>query len=130
MLKEITISNGKVVRVLEAAGYNDGYYWDMDAVVEIEGKEYTVQDAGSGSGYIPIYESMSVNGPCKLTGVERTEIRDKSEEEYFMDAIKYIAERFFLNDATDSYECCDDTYGHVSVHVDGKKVGSDEEEDD
>ena len=128
MLKEITLSNGKVVRVLEAAGYNDGYYWDMDAVVEIEGKEYTVQEAGSGSGYIPIYESMSVNGPCKLTGVERTEIRDKGEEEYFMGAIKSIAESFFSYGATDSYEYCDDTYGESSVHVDGKKIDSSEEE--
>lgn len=129
MLKEITLSNGKVVRVLEAGGYNDGYYWDMDATVEIEGKEYTVQNAGSGSGYIPIYESMSVDGPCKLTGVEKTEIHDKDEEKYLMSVIKDIAESFFSYGATDSYEYCDDTYGESSVHVDGKKVDLNEEEE-
>lgn len=129
MLKKIALSNGKVVKVLAAAGYHDGYYWDMSATVEIEGERYTIQNAGSYSGYVPTYESMSADGPCKLTGVEWTDIRDKSDEEYLMSAIEYIAKSFFLYGATNSYEYCDDTYGHTSVHVDGKKVDLIEEED-
>lgn len=129
MLKEITLSNGKVVRVLGASGYHDGYYWDMSATVEIDGEEYTIQDAGSGSGYNPIFQSMSKNGSCKLTGVELTPVNeDDGDWGYIFGAIEDIAESFFANDAKESYEYCDDTYGNFSTHVDGTKVAMEEEE--
>lgn len=137
MLKEITLSNGKVVRIIEACGYNDGYYWDMTATVEIDGTEYTVQDAGSGSGYVPMYESVSVNGPCKLTGVELEKIEEPCNEDdyiedwnYIFGAIEYNVERFFELGAKESYEYYDDTYGNYSTHVDGAKVSGSEEEEE
>ena len=130
VLKEITLSNGKVVRVLEAGGYNDGYYWDMSATVDIDGDEYDIQDAGSGSGYNPIFRSMSKNGPCKLTGVELTPVNeDDGDWDYIFDAIKDIAESFFESNAKESFKYWDDTYGNCSIHIDGVKVGTDEEEE-
>ena len=127
MLKEITLSNGKKVRVVEAGGYHDGYYWDMTATVEIDGIEYTVQDAGSGSGYVPIFQSMSKNGPCKLTGVELEPVNDKDGDwDYIFYAIEDIAESFFANNAEESYEYYDDYINH-STHIDGVKVDADED---
>lgn len=128
MLKEITLSNGKKVRVIEAGGYHDGYYWDMTATVEIDGDEYYIQNAGSGSGYYPIFKSMSKNGPCKLTGVELTPVNeDDGDWGYIFGAIKDIAESFFFNNAKESYEYCDDTYGNYSTHVDGVKKENEDE---
>lgn len=125
MLKEITLSNGKVVRVLNADGYDDGYYWDMTATVEIDGIEYTVQDAGSCSGYCPVFKSISKNGPCKLTGVELETVDEECGDwDYICDAIKDIAESFFSYNAKESYEYCGDDY---STHVDGVKVDTNEE---
>lgn len=135
MLKEIELSNGKKVRVIEAEGYNDKYYWDMTATVEIDGVEYYVQDAGSGSGYTPMYESVSVSGPCKLTGAELEKIEDTGEEKCFRDwnyifnAIKDNVERFFSLGAKKSYEYCEDTYGHVELKIDGVLQELGEEED-
>lgn len=132
MLKEITLSNKKVVRVLEASGYHDGYYWGMSATVEIDGDEYTIQDSGSGSGYNPIFQSMSKHGPCKLTGVELTPVdinEDNGDWDYIFGAIEDIAEAFFANNAKESYEYYDDTYGNYSTHVDDKKIVSSEEEE-
>lgn len=130
-MKEITLSNGKVVRVLEASGYHDGYYWDMCATVEIDGDEYYIQDAGSGSGYNPIFQSMSKNGPCKLTGVELTPV-DEGDGDwgYIFGAIEDIAEAFFANNAKESYEYYDDTYGDYSTHVDGVKIDSSDDEEE
>lgn len=129
MLKEITLSNGKVVRVLKADGYDDGYYWDMTATVEISGEEYTIQDAGSCSGYVPIFQSMSKNGPCKLTGVELEPVDEECGDlDYIFSAIKDIAESFFANKAKTSYEYSDDYCS--STHVDGVKVDTNEEEED
>ena len=131
MLKEITLSNGKVVRVLEAEGYHDGYYWDMSATVEIDGEEYFIQDAGSGSGYNPIFQSMSKNGPCKLTGVELVPVNeDDGNWGYIFGAIEEISEAFFENNAKESYEYYDDTYGDYSTHVDGVKIGSSEDDEE
>ena len=131
MLKEIELSNGKKVRVIEAGGYNDGYYWDMTATVEVDGIEYTVQDAGSSSGYYPMYESVSVNGPCKLTGVELEKIKEPYNEysddwNYIFNTIKEHMESFFDLGAKESYEYADDTYGNYSTHVDGVKVSGSE----
>ena len=132
MLKEISLSNGKVVRVLEASGYNDGYYWDMSATVEIDGDEYCIQDAGSGSGWIPIFQSMSKNGPCKLTGVELKPVDinkgNISDWDYIFDAIEEIAEAFFVNNAKVSYEHYDDLSRDYSTYIDGIKVVGEGEE--
>ena len=132
MLKAITLSNGKVVRVLKAGGYHDGYYWDMSATVEIDGDEYTIQDAGSGSGYNPIFQSMSKYGPCKLTGVEVTPVdinEDDGDWDYIFYTIEDIAESFFANNAKESYEYYNDTFGDYSTHVDGVKISSNEDDE-
>ena len=48
-MKEIMYGD-ETVKVLAASGYNDGYYWDMNAKIEFKGETYSLFDAGSGSG--------------------------------------------------------------------------------
>ena len=40
-------------KLIAKEGYNDGYYWDMRYLFELDGKRYIFTDIGSGSGYIP-----------------------------------------------------------------------------
>lgn len=42
--------DGKEINVIKSSGYNDGYYWDMNAMVIFDGNLYTIIDSGSGSG--------------------------------------------------------------------------------
>lgn len=42
--------DGKEINVIKSSGYNDGYYWDMNATVIFDGNIYTIVDSGSGSG--------------------------------------------------------------------------------
>lgn len=45
-------------KVLAREGYNDGYYWDMRFLFECDGVRYILIDVGSGSGYIPMVQSI------------------------------------------------------------------------
>lgn len=43
--------DGKEINVIKSSGYNDGYYWDMNATVIFNGNIYTIIDSGSESGW-------------------------------------------------------------------------------
>lgn len=47
------------VRILNAKGYHDGYYWDYRVWFEYEGEKYTYIDVGSLSGWIPCFISIA-----------------------------------------------------------------------
>ena len=52
-MKEIMYGD-ETVKVLEASGYNDGYYWDMNAKIEFKGETYsnkTLPAYPSGDGF-------------------------------------------------------------------------------
>ena len=130
-LREVELHDGNIAKVLSARGYNDGYYWDCTCEVEVNGVKYTIQDAGSGSLYIPVYSSISVDGPCKLTGAEMTEIEasDESEWEYFESTINDLYKSFVTSGAKKSYEYACNDYFDSSTHVDGEKVEESEDEE-
>lgn len=50
--------DGKEINVIESSGYNDGYYWDMNATVIFDGSIYTIIDGGSGSGWDLCYTGV------------------------------------------------------------------------
>lgn len=108
-MEEIKLFDGKIAKVLKIEGYDDGYYWDMSATVEIDGKQYVICDAGSGSGYIPAFESMRLNEAFKLTGAEMKDIDtfDSSSKEYIEKCITSIYKKFVTLGAKEDYECAE-----------------------
>lgn len=113
------------ITVVSAAGYHDGYYWDMSATAILNDVEYSIQDAGSGSGYIPHYSSISVNGPKKLVTImqlcESEEFDDHNNWDYIEYTIIEMLDKFFENGCKESYEEIEDGYFDYSVHIDGQK---------
>lgn len=70
MFENLTL-NEKPIKVLSASGYDDGYYWDMNATVEYDGFIYNIIDAGSGSGYITEMYSVIKGDFERLFGEEQ-----------------------------------------------------------
>lgn len=122
----------ETIYVESAAGYNDGYYWECSATVIFNNVEYSIQDAGSGSGYIPHYRSISNEGPRKLVSLMQL-CEDHSEDDYINDwgyiedAIIGLLEAFFEYNCKTSYEEVEEDFWETSIHVDGKKIEDDEE---
>lgn len=48
-----------MIEIVNAEGYNDGYYWDYRVWFNCDGEPYTYIDGGSGSGYIPCFISIA-----------------------------------------------------------------------
>ena len=130
-MREVTFDrNGKEEKanVIQAAGYNDGYYWEMSATVVFEDVEYSLQEAGSGSGYIPHYRSCSATGPKKLVSLmqlcENQDFEDNEDEwGYIEDAISCLMYDFFEYGCKESYEEVEgDDLWDIERRVDGKEV--------
>lgn len=120
---------GETINVLEAAGYNDGYYWDMNAKIEFRGDTYRLLDGGSGSGWIPHCEVITKCDFERLYGEEQGEI-DEYEWAYFERTIRNLLCKFIESGAEKSWECREyednwDTY----VLVDGVKIEEGDEEE-
>ena len=47
------------VKILNAKGYHDAFYWDYRVWFEYEGEKYTYIDVGSFSGYISCFTSIA-----------------------------------------------------------------------
>lgn len=110
--------------IISGAGYNDGYYRECSATVIYNDVEYSIQDAGSGSGYIPDYSSISINGPKKLVSImqlceNHLDDIDIDEQGYLCDVVVSMLEAFFEHGCKESYEVAD--YG-AEVRIDGKEV--------
>lgn len=122
---------GETIKVLEATGYDDGYYWDMNAKIEFGGETYSIVDAGSVSGYVPHVEIIIKDSSIKrLYGEEQGEI-DEDEWDYFESAICRILSSFIESGAKISWECQEeddswDTY----VLVDGLRIVEREEDEE
>ena len=112
--------NGKEIKVFEATGYNDGYYWDMNAVVEYDGDIYHIVDCGSGSGYIPCSSGVVKGEFDRLYGEEQHEI-DEDEFDYFAGQIATLLNTFIDSGAKESWEIQDD-FLETRVYIDGEKV--------
>lgn len=115
------------ITILSAVGTNDGFYWDMAAKIIYNDIEYSVQDAGSGSGWIPHYSSISINGPKKL--LNNCENKEIDEDDwlhnwnYIEDIIRKLLDDFLTRGCKESLEYieADDSWD-LEVHIDGKKV--------
>ena len=60
--------DGKEINVIKSSGYNDGYYWDMNATVIFDGSLYTIIDSGSGSGWNLCYRGVKKGTLYRLFG--------------------------------------------------------------
>lgn len=111
------------ITVLSATGYHDGYYWDMSATILYNDVEYSIQDAGSYSGYVPHYSSISVNGPKKLVAcegeaIDKVDYNDPWDWDYIEDTIRDLLYDFLDRGCKESLEYIESG----EVHVDGQKV--------
>lgn len=61
------------VKILNAEGYHDGYYWDYRVWFEYEGEKYTYIDVGSLSGYVSCFISIA-KGVLELPEGPRDEV--------------------------------------------------------
>lgn len=48
-----------MIEIVNAEGYNDGWYWDYRVWFYCDGEPYTYINGGSGSGYIPCFDSIA-----------------------------------------------------------------------
>lgn len=122
--------NDEIINVLEATGYDDGYYWDMNATIEFEGEIYSMYDGGSGSGYIPCCSAITKAPFDRLYGEEQGYI-DEDEWEYLESAIVKLLNEFFDSGAETSWECMeDDDSWHMKVLVDGVEIETEDEDEE
>lgn len=131
-MKTIEYGDDKIY-VKSASGYHDGYYWDMSATVVYKDVEYSIQDAGSGSGYVPTYSSISVDGPCKLCSImqlcESEELTEYDDWDYIERTILELMSCFEEYHCKKSYELIEgDHFWEEEIHVDGEKIDNEEEE--
>lgn len=118
-------NNGKEeeITVLSATGYHNGFYWDMSATILYNDVEYSIQDAGSGSGYVPHYSSISVNEPKKLVACEGEAINDDNDWDYIEGTIRDLLYDFLDRGCKESLEYIEsDNDLCLEVHADGQKV--------
>lgn len=116
--------NGKEIKVLKATGYNDGYYWDMNAVVEYDGHIYHMMDCGSFSGYIPNASGVVKGEFDRLYGEEQHEF-DEDKFGYFASTILMLLNVFIKSGAEKSWESHDGDYFDTHVYIDGEEVSVD-----
>ena len=116
-MKEIMYGD-ETVKVLAASGYNDGYYWDMNAKIEFKGETYSLFDAGSGSGYIPCCSGITKCDFDRLYGEEQHEI-DESDWNYFEDTIRTLLSEFVESCAKESWESQEDDDFDMHILIDG-----------
>ena len=119
-MKEINFE-GEIVKVLMASGYNDGWYWDMNAIIEYKGETYSLFDAGSGSGYILCCGGITKKPFDRLYGEEQGEI-EENEWDYFEESIKNLLSKFEKYRAKESYEYSDDEDFTKHILVDGEEI--------
>ena len=114
--------NGKEIKVLEASGCHDGYYWDMNAVIEYDGDVYHVVDTGSFSGYIPCARGIVKGEFDRLYGETQIDFDDWSESDFLTSAIINLMDSFIRSGAKESLEFSDDDNFHTRIYIDGKEV--------
>jgi hypothetical protein len=78
-MKKVTMKFDGIT-VLNIAGYDDGYYWDTRITYKYKDHIFEYIDCGSGSGYIPPYEGISM-----LASPDEELAKDWNEEFVLMD---------------------------------------------
>lgn len=126
-MKEIMWGDEKIT-VLEASGYYDGYYWDMNAKILYNGDLYQLCDAGSRSDYIPCCSAITKYEFDRLYGEEQGQI-DENNWDYFESTIIGLLSSFIESGAKNSWESHEYDYWNTYILVDCEEVndGKDEE---
>lgn len=120
-MKEIMYDENEKIKVLEASGYNDGYYWDMNAKIEFKGETYSLFDAGSGSGYILCCSGITKCDFDRLYGEEQGEI-EEDEWWYFERTICRLLDNFIKSGAKEKWEIQQDDDWNDHILIDGVEV--------
>lgn len=120
-MKEIMYDENEKIKVLEASGYHDGYYWDMNAKIEFKGEIYSLFDAGSGSGYILCCSGITKCDFDRLYGEEQGEI-EEDEWWYFERTIRCLLDNFIESGAKEKWEIQQDDDWNDHILIDGVEV--------
>lgn len=120
-MKEIMYDENEKIKVLEASGYNDGYYWDMNAKIEFKGETYSLFDAGSGSGYILCCSGITKCDFDRLYGEEQGAI-EEDEWWYFERTIRRLLDNFIKSGAKEKWEIQQDDDWNDHILIDGVEV--------
>ena len=120
-MKEIMYDENEKIKVLEASGYHDGYYWDMNAKIEFKGEIYSLFDAGSGSGYILCCSGITKCDFDRLYGEEQGEI-EEDEWWYFERTIRRLLDNFIESGAKEKWEIQQDDDWNDHILIDGVEV--------
>ena len=123
------------IDIITAAGYHDGYYWDMSATVLYKGEYYSIQDAGSGSGYVPFFnacekldteekpDGLHILKPTGATIMSlcenEVECSEDFDEDYVYSTIMYALEKFEELGCYKSYERSEGAHFNDELNVDG-----------
>ncbi len=113
--------DGKEINVIKSSGYNDGYYWDMNATVIFNGNIYTINDDGSTSGWDLCYRGVKKGKLDRLYGHEQLENFDELKD--FIDEIPKLLRKFINSGAKESWEDIQDEDYNFHISVDGEEVG-------
>lgn len=123
-MKEIMFGEEKIT-VLEASGYDDGYYWDMNATIMYDGDCYHLFNFGSGSRYIPCCSGIKKGTFDRLYGEEQISIDDDDNLWESIEAmIIELLDNFIHSGAESSWESQenDDWSCGTDILIDGEKV--------
>ena len=114
--------DGKEINVIKSSGYNDGYYWDMNAMVIFDGSMYTIIDGGSRSGWDLCYTGVKKGKLDRLYNHEHEQLENLDELKDFIDEIPELLRKFINSGAKESWEDIQDEDYRYHTSVDGKEV--------
>ena len=120
---ENLILNEKPIKVLSVSGYDDGYYWDMNAVVEYDGATYHIIDAGSYSGWILMTQAVVKGDFERLFGEkqEPLDVENVDDINYIENTIVTLLGKFFKSGAKEKWESFEDDDWNIHIKIDGKE---------
>lgn len=123
MIKNIELFDGKKAEVLDIYGGNDGYYWDYQIIFKVETQEYTINIAGSYSGWISTYNEITINKePSKLSGITYNfNGYDAVSKEDVIADVQQFYKDFIESEAKINYVYAEDEDGKCYMHIDGVK---------
>lgn len=126
-MKKVTMKFDGIT-VLNIAGYDDGYYWDVRITYKYKDHIFEYLYSGSGSGYIPPYEGIAM-----LTSPDEELAKDWNEEFVLEDTevlrrfdveTLILAAEFLLKTGSDGEDLYYDPYKYAS-HIDSVRFNQD-----
>ena len=127
----VELLDGKEANVTKVMGYNDGYYWEYEIQFRVERALFSINTAGSCSGWIKGYYAIDkdLKHMPKLSGVINDyklnydfETYDAVTRDDVRNAVQGLYEDFIKSGAKESYKYfeSEDEDAVFECHVDGK----------